>query len=61
MNHRKRTYIAPLIKKTVSVNLETEILAASTVQPKSEVKTMGQEIVTMDFSQTSFNQEWDRP
>jgi len=61
MNHRKRKYIAPLIKKTVSVNLETEILAASTVQPKSEVKTMGQEIVTMDFSQTSFNQEWDRP
>lgn len=61
MDHRKRKYIVPSIIKTVSVDLETDILAASTVQPESEVKTMGQEVVTMDFSQTSFNQEWDRP
>ncbi len=61
MDHRKRKFIVPSIIKTVSVDLETDILAASTVQPESEVKTMGQEVVTMDFSQTSFNQEWDRP
>ncbi|MBR5402729.1 MAG: hypothetical protein IK113_00700 [Bacteroidales bacterium] len=56
-----KRYIAPAIIRTVSVELETEILAASTVQKSSEVKTTGQEIVTMDFSDTSFNQEWDRP
>ena len=61
MDHRKRKFIVPSIIKTVSVDLETDILAASTVQPESEVKTMGQEVVTMDFSQPSFNQEWDRP
>jgi hypothetical protein len=54
-------YIAPSIIKTVSVDLETEILAGSTVHHDSEVKTIGQEVVTMDFSQSSFNQEWDRP
>lgn len=56
-----KRYIAPAIIRTVSVELETEILAASTVQKSSEVKTTGQEVVTMDFSDTSFNQEWDRP
>ncbi len=55
-----KRYIAPGIIKTVSVELETELLAGSTVQSKSEVKTMGQEVVTMDFSQSSFNQEWDK-
>lgn len=55
-----KRYIAPAIIKTVSVELETELLAGSTVQSKSEVKTMGQEVVTMDFSQSSFNQEWDK-
>ncbi|MBR1869435.1 MAG: hypothetical protein IJ799_05150 [Bacteroidales bacterium] len=54
-------YVAPRIIKTVSVELGTGILAASTIQPDSEVRTTGQEIVTMDFSQPSFNQEWDRP
>lgn len=56
-----KRYIAPAIIKKVSIELETEILAGSTVQPNSEVKTMGQEVVTMDFSQSSFNQEWDKP
>jgi hypothetical protein len=55
-----KRYIAPSILKKVSVELETELLAGSTVQSKSEVKTTGQEVVTMDFSQSSFNQEWDK-
>lgn len=55
-----KRYIAPSIIKRVSVELETELLAGSTVQSKSEVKTTGQEVVTMDFSQSSFNQEWDK-
>ncbi|MBR1510050.1 MAG: hypothetical protein IJ623_05325 [Bacteroidales bacterium] len=55
-----KRYIAPAIIRTVSVELETEILAASTVQPDTAVKTMGQEVVTMDFSQSSFNQEWEK-
>ncbi len=54
-----KRYIAPDIIRTVSVELETEILAASTIQKSSEVKTMGQEVVTMDFSETSFNQVWE--
>ena len=58
MDLRKK-YIAPAIIRTVSVELETEILAGSTVQKSSEVKTMGQEVVTMDFSDTSFNQVWE--
>ena len=56
-----KIYLAPAIIKTVSVELGAEILASSTIKPDSEVKSMGQEIVTMDFSQPSFNQEWDRP
>lgn len=55
-----KRYIAPAIIKTVSVEIETEILAASTVKNDSEVKTMGQEVMTMDFSQSSFNQEWEK-
>ena len=56
----RRKYIAPSVLKEVSVALETNLLGASTVQPNSEVKTIGQEVVTMDFSQSSFNQEWDK-
>lgn len=54
-----RKYIAPVVLRKVSISLETNLLA-STVQAKSEVKTMGQEVVTMDFTQSSFNQEWDK-
>ena len=59
MKSRKR-YLAPVVIKQVSVVLETGLLGASTVQPDSEVKTTGQEIVTMDFSQSPFNQEWEK-
>ena len=55
-----RRYIAPIVLKEVSVALETNLLGGSTVNQSSEVKTVGQEVVTMDFSQTSFNQEWDK-
>ena len=54
-----KRYVAPAVLRKVSVALETNLLA-STVQAKSEVKTMGQEVVTMDFTQSSFNQEWDK-
>ena len=57
---RRKCYFAPVVIKQVSVALEAGLLAASTVQPDSEVKTTGQEIVTMDFSQSSFNQEWEK-
>lgn len=59
MESRKR-YLAPAVIKQVSVELEADLLAASTIKPDSEVKTMGQEVVTMDFSQSSFNQEWEK-
>lgn len=55
-----KRYIAPAIIKTVSIEIETEILAASTVKNDSEVKTIGQEVMTMDFSQSSFNQDWEK-
>ncbi len=55
-----KRYVSPAVLKEVSVALETNLLAASTVQSKSEVKTVGQEVVTMDFTQSSFNQEWER-
>ena len=55
-----KKYISPSIIKEISIALETDLLAGSTVNKSSEVKTTGQEIVTMDFSQPSFNQEWDK-
>jgi len=55
-----KRYIAPSIIREVSVALETNLLGGSTVNKSSEVKTTGQEVVTMDFSQSSFNQEWDK-
>ena len=55
-----KKYISPSIIREVSIALETDLLAGSTVNKSSEVKTTGQEIVTMDFSQPSFNQEWDK-
>ena len=55
-----KRYIAPAIIKTVSIEIETEILAASTVKNDSEVKTLGQEVMTMDFSQSSFNHDWEK-
>jgi len=55
-----KKYISPSVIREVSIALETDLLAGSTVNKSSEVKTTGQEVVTMDFSQSSFNQEWDK-
>lgn len=55
----KRIYKTPSVLKTVTVCLEKDLLGASVVNKESKVQTKGQEVVSYDFSQSSFNQEWE--
>ena len=57
--NRKIAYITPAVIKRVSVELESPVLAGSVVNEHSEIKTTGQEVVTHDFSDSSFNQVWE--
>ena len=57
MNMKK--YLAPRVLNTVDVLLEEDFLAGSVVTKDTEVKTTGQEVVTHDFSNSSFNQVWE--
>ena len=57
--NRKIAYITPAVIKRVSVELESPILAGSVVTKDSKISTTGQEVVTHDFSDSSFNQVWE--
>ena len=55
---QKKKYVAPRVLNAVPVLMESEILAGS-VADKAAVKTMGQEVVTYDFEDSSFNHQWE--
>lgn len=57
---RKMEYMAPVVRKRVSVELETSILTGSVVNDKSTIQTTGQKVETYDFSDAStFNTSWE--
>jgi len=50
---------SPAVLKVVRIAQESEIMAGSVVTGDSKVRTAGQEVQDYDFSDTSFNQEWE--
>lgn len=57
---KKLSYTSPAIRKCVSVELEASLLAGSVVTNSSTIKSMGQEVETLDFSDGStFNSVWE--
>lgn len=56
---KKKKYISPRVLNTENVQLEDNLLAGSVVDKNTEVKTTGQEVVSYDFSGSSFNQSWE--
>lgn len=56
---KKKVYTAPRVLKTLPVEMEHDLLSGSVVTKDTRVKTTGQEVVSYDFSQPSFNQEWE--
>ena len=55
----KRMYKTPVVLKTVTVCLERDLLGESLVTKDTKVQTKGQDVVSYDFSGSSFNQEWE--
>ena len=55
----KKKYLAPRVLNTVDVLLEEDFLTGSVVTKDTQVKSTGQEVVSHDFSDTSFNQVWE--
>ncbi len=58
----KSKYKTPAIKRKISIDMETPILAGSVVDAFNEggVKSAGQEVVDQDFSnETLFNHDWE--
>lgn len=58
MMERKK-YITPRIKKVVILAEGYDILAGSVVD-KADVTSTGQEVIDLDFSDDSFNHNWER-
>lgn len=58
-NMIKGTYSAPCILRAATVQMDRCILAGSVVDKNTAVQTKGQEVVTYDFSASSFNQVWE--
>lgn len=57
---KKMTYMAPVVRKRISVELETAILTGSVVNKDSKIQTAGQKVETYDFSDAStFNTVWE--
>ena len=57
---KKMTYMAPVVRKRISVELETAILTGSVVNKDSNIQTAGQKVETFDFSDAStFNTSWE--
>ena len=54
-----RMYRTPGVMKTVDVLLEIDLLAGSVVKKDTKVQTKGQEVASYDFSQSSFNHDWE--
>lgn len=55
---RKMKYITPGIKKSVKLAEGYDILAGSVVE-KTEVTSVGQEVIDFDFSDGNFNHNWE--
>ena len=57
---KKLTYTAPVVLDDLALELEAEILGASVVvEGETTVETTGQEFESYDFSDSSFNQNWE--
>lgn len=56
---KKKVYIAPCVKKQVSLQMEGSLLTGSVVNKSTKVETKGQEVVPYDFTETQFNQSWE--
>lgn len=56
---QRNKYIAPAVLRRVLIEMESDLLAGSTVTPQSKIETVGQKIETKDFSQTGFNSDWE--
>jgi hypothetical protein len=60
MQVKKSLFESPAIVKVVHVAYENDILVGSVVKGgKTEVQTTGQQVKSYDFSDTSFNQDWE--
>ncbi len=57
---RKERFESPAVIQVLELDYDREIMAGSVVTVDSEVKTTGQEVKTYDFSDTSFNQDWEQ-
>ena len=55
---KRNDYIAPNVLRVVSVRVENALMAGS-VMEEPNVKSVGQEVDTYDFSDSSFNHNWD--
>lgn len=54
----KKDYITPCVLKTLTVAMETDLLAGSVATNDIQVRSTGQETESMDFLDASFNHVW---
>lgn len=57
--NNKRTYKAPAVLRSVSVQMESPILTGSVVTPNTEIETAGQKVEERNFTDSGFNSVWE--
>lgn len=55
----KSNYKAPLVSKTVSVELEQNILAGSVITHNSVIESQGTQVEKRGFDESGFNHTWE--
>ena len=55
---KQKGYQSPCVLKTLSLEMQSNLLAGSVVTKDTQIKNVGQETVSYDFSNPQFNQEW---
>ena len=55
---KKKDYKKPEVLRIVRLSMNGKVLAGSVVND-AEVKSMGQEVIEYDFSDDSFNHDWE--
>ena len=55
----KKYYVAPSMKKKLTLRLDRGILAGSVVEPNTSVETAGQKVEVRDMSAVDFNHAWE--
>jgi len=59
MTNMKLKYIAPAVKRSVEIEMESDLLAGSVVTNSTNIETAAQKVDEHSFGDSSFDSKWE--